>query len=86
MIYIGIDFSINYASFCICRDFKDFKLISCINTKMTKKNEKFSSVDQKMMKRCFQLAAKGSGFTAPNPMVGAVIVKNGEIISEITSF
>lgn len=34
------------------------------------------------MKRCFQLAKKGSGFTAPNPMVGAVIVKNGEIISE----
>jgi diaminohydroxyphosphoribosylaminopyrimidine deaminase/5-amino-6-(5-phosphoribosylamino)uracil reductase len=34
------------------------------------------------MKRCLDLAALGSGFTAPNPMVGAVIVKDGKIISE----
>lgn len=34
------------------------------------------------MKRCLELAAQGSGFTAPNPMVGAVITKDGEIISE----
>ncbi|NOR86444.1 MAG: hypothetical protein GQ527_02425, partial [Bacteroidales bacterium] len=35
-----------------------------------------------MMNRCFQLAKKASGFTAPNPMVGAVIVIDGRIISE----
>lgn len=34
------------------------------------------------MKRVLGLAIKGSGFVSPNPMVGAVILKNGEIISE----
>ena len=34
------------------------------------------------MKRALELAAKGRGYTNPNPMVGAVIVKNGKIIGE----
>ncbi len=34
------------------------------------------------MKRCFELALKGSGNVSPNPLVGAVIVKNEKIISE----
>jgi diaminohydroxyphosphoribosylaminopyrimidine deaminase/5-amino-6-(5-phosphoribosylamino)uracil reductase len=34
------------------------------------------------MKRAFMLAEKGAGKTAPNPMVGAVIVKDGRIIGE----
>lgn len=34
------------------------------------------------MKRCLQLAAMGRGQTAPNPMVGAVLVYNGRILSE----
>lgn len=34
------------------------------------------------MKRCLQLAQHGSGYVAPNPMVGAVLVCNGEIIGE----
>ena len=32
------------------------------------------------MKMALDLAKKGEGFTSPNPMVGAVIVKNGEVI------
>ncbi len=32
--------------------------------------------------RCLQLAANGLGHTAPNPLVGCVIVKDGRIISE----
>ena len=36
-----------------------------------------------LMKYCCELAKKGLGFTAPNPIVGAVIANtNGEIISE----
>ncbi len=34
------------------------------------------------MKRVLQLAKRGSGKVSPNPMVGAVIVKNGKILSE----
>ena len=34
------------------------------------------------MLRCLELAAKGEGFTRPNPMVGSVIVYNGKIIGE----
>ncbi|HEX9061157.1 MAG TPA: bifunctional diaminohydroxyphosphoribosylaminopyrimidine deaminase/5-amino-6-(5-phosphoribosylamino)uracil reductase RibD [Clostridia bacterium] len=34
------------------------------------------------MKRTLELAKKGWGRTNPNPLVGAVIVKNGEIIAE----
>ena len=38
--------------------------------------------DSYYMKRAIELAYKGEGRTNPNPMVGCVIVKNGEIISE----
>ena len=34
------------------------------------------------MQRCLELAAKGLGRVAPNPMVGAVIVCDGKIIGE----
>lgn len=34
------------------------------------------------MKRALRLAARATGMTSPNPMVGAVIVKNGRIIAE----
>jgi diaminohydroxyphosphoribosylaminopyrimidine deaminase/5-amino-6-(5-phosphoribosylamino)uracil reductase len=34
------------------------------------------------MKRCFELAVLGAGKTSPNPMVGAVIVRDDEIIGE----
>ena len=38
--------------------------------------------DREFMKRALKLAKKGVGHTAPNPMVGAVIVKDGRIIGE----
>jgi diaminohydroxyphosphoribosylaminopyrimidine deaminase/5-amino-6-(5-phosphoribosylamino)uracil reductase len=34
------------------------------------------------MQRCFDLALKGAGSVAPNPMVGAVLVYNDQIIGE----
>ncbi|MCI5690272.1 MAG: bifunctional diaminohydroxyphosphoribosylaminopyrimidine deaminase/5-amino-6-(5-phosphoribosylamino)uracil reductase RibD [Clostridiales bacterium] len=36
--------------------------------------------DQEYMALALQLAEKGAGWTSPNPMVGAVLVKDGEII------
>ncbi len=38
--------------------------------------------DEKFMRRAIELAIKGEGFTNPNPMVGAVIVKDGRVIGE----
>lgn len=38
--------------------------------------------ESKFMERALTLAAMGLGKTSPNPMVGAVIVYNGEIIAE----
>ena len=39
-------------------------------------------VEEKYMARCIELARGGEGNTAPNPMVGAVIVHKGKIIGE----
>lgn len=38
--------------------------------------------DRALMQRCLELARRAIGRTAPNPMVGAVVVKNGEIVGE----
>ncbi len=40
------------------------------------------TTDEKYMSRCLELAKLGAGSTAPNPMVGSVIVHNGKIIGE----
>ena len=36
--------------------------------------------DEQYMRRAIELAKRGMGYTSPNPMVGAVIVKDGRII------
>jgi diaminohydroxyphosphoribosylaminopyrimidine deaminase / 5-amino-6-(5-phosphoribosylamino)uracil reductase len=38
--------------------------------------------DNQYMQRCLELAVKGAGFVAPNPMVGAVLVYENRIIGE----
>lgn len=40
------------------------------------------TTDEKFMQRCLQLATLGKGHVSPNPMVGAVIVRNSQIIGE----
>ena len=43
----------------------------------------FSMTDDELyMQRCLDLAIKALGNVAPNPMVGCVIVNNGNIIGE----
>ncbi|MBN1473130.1 MAG: bifunctional diaminohydroxyphosphoribosylaminopyrimidine deaminase/5-amino-6-(5-phosphoribosylamino)uracil reductase RibD [Syntrophaceae bacterium] len=39
-------------------------------------------IDEDYMKLALNLARKGQGYTSPNPMVGAVLVKNGDIIGK----
>ena len=38
--------------------------------------------DHDHMQLALQLAAKGKGFTSPNPCVGAVVVKNGQVVGK----
>jgi len=38
--------------------------------------------DARHMRRALELAEQGWGQTAPNPMVGAVVVRDGEVIAE----
>lgn len=40
------------------------------------------AIDEGFMRRALRLARKGAGRVSPNPLVGAVIVKNGRIIGE----
>ena len=42
----------------------------------------FNEKDTEYMKLALELASKSIGKTSPNPMVGAVIVKNGKIIGK----
>ena len=42
----------------------------------------FSVQDRQFMQRALDLAAKGEYSTAPNPAVGCVLVKDGEIVGE----
>ncbi|WP_017662510.1 bifunctional diaminohydroxyphosphoribosylaminopyrimidine deaminase/5-amino-6-(5-phosphoribosylamino)uracil reductase RibD [Baaleninema simplex] len=41
-----------------------------------------SAFDRAMIQRCLTLARQALGRTAPNPMVGAVVVSNGQIVGE----
>ena len=42
----------------------------------------FSPADRRWMERALRLARKTCGQTSPNPLVGAVLVKNGRLIGE----
>ncbi len=41
-----------------------------------------NAVDRKHIERCLQLARKGQRRVSPNPMVGCVIVRNGNVVAE----
>lgn len=41
-----------------------------------------SEFDQRMMDLCLSLASRASGRTAPNPLVGCVIVRDGQIVGQ----
>jgi diaminohydroxyphosphoribosylaminopyrimidine deaminase/5-amino-6-(5-phosphoribosylamino)uracil reductase len=40
------------------------------------------ALDERYLRRTLQLAERGRGHTHPNPLVGAVLVKNGRIVGE----
>ncbi|WP_377477889.1 MAG: bifunctional diaminohydroxyphosphoribosylaminopyrimidine deaminase/5-amino-6-(5-phosphoribosylamino)uracil reductase RibD [Microcoleus anatoxicus] len=46
------------------------------------KNSEIQEFDRAMMRRCIELARRALGKTAPNPLVGSVIVRDGKIVGE----
>jgi diaminohydroxyphosphoribosylaminopyrimidine deaminase/5-amino-6-(5-phosphoribosylamino)uracil reductase len=42
----------------------------------------YTEFDRVMMRRALALAAKGKGYASPNPLVGCVVVREGEVIGE----
>ncbi|MCL1992615.1 MAG: bifunctional diaminohydroxyphosphoribosylaminopyrimidine deaminase/5-amino-6-(5-phosphoribosylamino)uracil reductase RibD, partial [Spirochaetes bacterium] len=46
------------------------------------REEEFSDFDKKCMARALSLARRGRGGVSPNPLVGAVVAKDGRIIGE----
>ncbi|HTG45329.1 MAG TPA: bifunctional diaminohydroxyphosphoribosylaminopyrimidine deaminase/5-amino-6-(5-phosphoribosylamino)uracil reductase RibD, partial [Verrucomicrobiae bacterium] len=47
---------------------------------MSIRGEPFSTDDEGFMRLALRHAAKGFGATTPNPLVGAVLVRNGEVL------
>lgn len=43
---------------------------------------KYANSDEDFMRRCIDLARLGEYYVAPNPMVGAVLVREGQIVGE----
>lgn len=48
----------------------------------TSEDTQVANEHERYMARALELAARGAGWTNPNPQVGAVIVKDGRIIGE----
>src|SRR6266446_1905217 len=42
----------------------------------------FTHQDEQLMQRALALAGRGLGKTSPNPAVGAILVRNGRVISK----
>src|SRR4051812_48182272 len=42
----------------------------------------FSMTDSDFMTRALELAERGRGYVEPNPLVGAVVVRDGQIVGE----
>ena len=46
------------------------------------KHPGFSAIDHAMMARALRLAERGAFTTKPNPMVGCVVARDGEVVGE----
>ncbi|GAB4538279.1 MAG: bifunctional diaminohydroxyphosphoribosylaminopyrimidine deaminase/5-amino-6-(5-phosphoribosylamino)uracil reductase RibD [Pleurocapsa sp.] len=57
-------------------------MVSDRNKNESDLNFSISATDVEMMQKCIQLAKQASGKTAPNPLVGSVIVKEGKIVGQ----
>ena len=49
---------------------------------MTENEKNDKLIHEGFMARCFELAEKGAGYVSPNPMVGSILVAEGQVIGE----
>ena len=54
----------------------------CALTRPTTLRERFVVDDEAYIRRALELAERGKGLVSPNPLVGAIFVRDGEIIGE----
>jgi len=73
---------LTYSTFSGLKLFPFSRWFFIIFVLLLNKEQKKMVVEEKYMARCIELARGGEGNTAPNPMVGAVIVHKGKIIGE----
>lgn len=66
----------------ICSILKLIKEVDYLKKVIQNSSMEQNSQTHDYMKRAIMLAKKGRGYTNPNPMVGAVVVKDGKIIGE----
>lgn len=66
----------------ILRTEKSGPALSPVQSNSPEKPRIGSDFDRAMMQRCLVLAVRALGRTSPNPLVGAVVVKNGNIVGE----
>lgn len=66
----------------ILRTEKSALALSPVESNSPEKPRIGSDFDRAMMQRCLVLAGRALGRTSPNPLVGAVVVKNGNIVGE----
>lgn len=66
----------------ILRTEKSGLALSPVQSNSPEKPRIGSDFDRAMMQRCLVLAVRALGRTSPNPLVGAVVVKNGNIVGE----
>ncbi len=66
----------------ILRTEKSTLALSPVQSNSPEKPTIGSDFDRAMMQRCLVLAVRALGRTSPNPLVGAVVVKNGNIVGE----
>ncbi|HYW68762.1 MAG TPA: bifunctional diaminohydroxyphosphoribosylaminopyrimidine deaminase/5-amino-6-(5-phosphoribosylamino)uracil reductase RibD, partial [bacterium] len=53
-----------------------------MSTRVKDSDRTTGDIDAAFMGRAFELARRGLGSTSPNPIVGAVIVRDGEVVGE----
>lgn len=55
---------------------------SALSSAKELENSQIQEFDRAMMRRCIELANRALGKTAPNPLVGSVVVRDGKIVGE----